>query len=205
MVKLTGPMFSLGASGTLAKAVTFATWKGRAYARTRVIPSNPRTGLQVGMRAGITAAPPFWNVGLNDAGRLLWNDAVGAEAISGFNLFTRVGQQNIRNNYGYRLDYTDDDLSDTPAAPAAPSADQDGTDVDITWTHEAAAATVLIFHGEDTGFTANVSSLIAHLSSGVETWTHRNPGLGAHYYDIRSAGTDGGVGALAGEFDTTVV
>lgn len=205
MVKLTAPMMSLAASGTLAKAVVFATWKGVPYARTRVIPSNPRTGLQVGMRAGVSAAPPFWNVGLNAAGRLLWNNAVGAEAISGYNLFCRVGQQNVRNNYGYRIDYADDDLSDTPAAPAGPAATQDGTDVDITWTHEAAAATVLIFHGTTTGFSANVASLIAHLSSGVQAWTHRNPGVGTHYYDIRSAGADGGVGALAGEFEGEVV
>ena len=51
MVKITGPMMSLDAQGTLGDAITFAKWKGRPYVRQRVIPSNPKTGAQLGRRA----------------------------------------------------------------------------------------------------------------------------------------------------------
>jgi hypothetical protein len=37
---------SLGASGTLAKTLTYGAWKGISYARTRVIPANPQTSAQ---------------------------------------------------------------------------------------------------------------------------------------------------------------
>lgn len=205
MVKLTAPMMSLAASGTLAKAIVFSTWKGRAYARTRVIPANPRSGLQVGMRAGITIAPTLWNLALSAADRAAWNAAVGAEAISGFNLFCRAGQKSLRNNYGYFIQETDQSQSTTPAAPPNPAATQDGTDLDITWDASAGAHTVHIYHGLSTGFTSNIASLIAVAQDNPELWVHRNPGLGTHYYDIRSVGLDGGVGALAGEFDQTVV
>ena len=45
-MRLTGPMFSLTASGTVGKTITMSKWKGRAYARTRVIPFNGRTADQ---------------------------------------------------------------------------------------------------------------------------------------------------------------
>lgn len=39
-------MFSLTASGTVGKTITMSKWKGRPYARTRVIPFNGRTADQ---------------------------------------------------------------------------------------------------------------------------------------------------------------
>ena len=44
MVKLGGPALSLDASGTVGGILTFSKWKGRPYVRTRVIPSNPKSG-----------------------------------------------------------------------------------------------------------------------------------------------------------------
>lgn len=43
MPKLTGPLFSLSASGSLAKTLVFAKWKGVQYARQHVVPQNPDT------------------------------------------------------------------------------------------------------------------------------------------------------------------
>lgn len=50
MARLTGPLMSLGASGTIAQTLTYADWKGIPYARTRVIPSNPRSTSQTQTR-----------------------------------------------------------------------------------------------------------------------------------------------------------
>jgi len=43
MAKVTGPLHSDGASGKLANSLVFATWKGVAYVRQYVIPSNPQS------------------------------------------------------------------------------------------------------------------------------------------------------------------
>lgn len=51
MVRVTGPMMSLSASGTIGGTLTFANWKGRAYARQRVNPKNPKSAAQLGVRA----------------------------------------------------------------------------------------------------------------------------------------------------------
>ncbi len=46
MARLTGALFSLGASGTIAQTLTYGNWKGIQYARTRVIPANPQSSEQ---------------------------------------------------------------------------------------------------------------------------------------------------------------
>lgn len=50
MAKTTGPLFSLEASGTVGKTVTYSQWKGRPYVRRRVIPFNPYEADQVAAR-----------------------------------------------------------------------------------------------------------------------------------------------------------
>ena len=46
MAKVSGPLFSVDASGGYAGTVVFAKWKGRNYARQLVIPANPRSSGQ---------------------------------------------------------------------------------------------------------------------------------------------------------------
>lgn len=50
MPGLTGPLFSLSASGTIGKALTYSRWRGIQYARTRVIPKNPNSSSQQDVR-----------------------------------------------------------------------------------------------------------------------------------------------------------
>jgi hypothetical protein len=50
MAKATGPLFSLEASGTVGKTVTYSHWKGRPYVRRRVIPINVYEEFQVKAR-----------------------------------------------------------------------------------------------------------------------------------------------------------
>lgn len=46
MSKVTAPLLSFGASGTIAKTQVYASWKGRPYARRYSVPSNPNTAEQ---------------------------------------------------------------------------------------------------------------------------------------------------------------
>lgn len=50
MAKVTGPLMSLDASGTVGKTATFSKWKGRNYVRLRVIPRNPMSNDQAEAR-----------------------------------------------------------------------------------------------------------------------------------------------------------
>lgn len=50
MARVTGPLFSLGASGQIANALVYADWKGLDYVRQYVIPENPNTANQQEVR-----------------------------------------------------------------------------------------------------------------------------------------------------------
>jgi len=50
MAELTGPLFSLTASGTIGSALTYSRWRGVKYVRTRVVPANPHTAAQIAVR-----------------------------------------------------------------------------------------------------------------------------------------------------------
>jgi len=56
MAKLRGPLFSLGASQQLGKALVFFPWKGLNVVREYVVPSNPKTTGQTTQRGYLTLA-----------------------------------------------------------------------------------------------------------------------------------------------------
>ena len=51
MAKVTGPLMSLSASGSVANTLVFSIWKGRPYVRELVKPSNPQTEAQAAVRS----------------------------------------------------------------------------------------------------------------------------------------------------------
>jgi len=60
MARLTAPLLSLAASGTIAKAITYSSWKGIAYARTRVVPANPKSVAQLEVRGVFSTLNEMW-------------------------------------------------------------------------------------------------------------------------------------------------
>lgn len=79
MAKVTGPLMSLDASGTVANTVVFSKWKGRNYVRQRVVPSNPHSADQEAARnmVRVSGESQRWaniNVQLGD-GRTLTDKA----------------------------------------------------------------------------------------------------------------------------------
>ncbi len=96
MVKTTGPMMSLTASGTLAGAITFSHWKGRQYVRERVIPSNPKSGDQVGRRAMFKFLTQIW-AGLSAPAKATWQDLADQLVSSRFNAFLSDNMENWHN------------------------------------------------------------------------------------------------------------
>ena len=63
MAKVTAPLLSFGASGTIAKVQTYASWRGVPYARRHVIPANPKTTAQVLTRDIFTGLTVRWKQG----------------------------------------------------------------------------------------------------------------------------------------------
>ena len=60
MARLTAPLLSLAASGTIGNAITYSSWKGIPYARTRVIPANPKSADQQEVRGVFSTRSEMW-------------------------------------------------------------------------------------------------------------------------------------------------
>ena len=86
MAKVTAPLLSFGASGSLAKSLVYSKWKGRPYTRRHVIPANPQTTAQTLTRNAFASANNIWKIG----GTLLrspWDRFATGQVLTGRNKF----------------------------------------------------------------------------------------------------------------------
>ena len=86
MARITAPLLSFGASGTLAKTLVFSKWKGRPYARQHVVPANPQTVGQNLTRNSFSFAAATWKIG----GTILrepWDRCADGQVLTGRNKF----------------------------------------------------------------------------------------------------------------------
>jgi len=60
MARLTAPLLSLGASGSIAKSLVYSVWKGIPYVRVHVIPANPKSVAQQEVRGIFSTLAEMW-------------------------------------------------------------------------------------------------------------------------------------------------
>lgn len=97
MAKLTAPLFSLTASGTIANAITFSRWKGIPYARTRVVPANPNTTKQQEIRGVFHTLSEMWKRMPIEA-RLPFIHAVRGQPLTPRNKHVQVNAAALQND-----------------------------------------------------------------------------------------------------------
>lgn len=91
MPRLTGPLFSLDARQTLGNTIVYSAWKGLNYARMRVIPYNPKSPYQTGVRDTMTFGVLYFTKGtyVAAAQKTWWNTYAEGTNQSGFNRFMK--------------------------------------------------------------------------------------------------------------------
>jgi hypothetical protein len=93
MAKVKGPLFSLSASGQIAKTLVYMTWKGIDDVRKYVVPANPNTALQQAQRGYVRSAIAKWHsVDWIALDKTAWNllATTQAKVMSGFNSFVKL-------------------------------------------------------------------------------------------------------------------
>lgn len=191
MAKPVAPLFGFDARGTLAKAIVFSSWRGRAYVRRWVSPAQPRTAPQVETRNTFT-----WLMAVYKRAPALmtqvWQLAAKGRPLTDRNLFAK-------DNLGQLIGMSDLDLlvlspgalGGLPPAAAVitPGADQLSVAVTVPdappdWTLTSAIAAALpdqdpqsgtnfvITAGEDTSapYTIVLTGLTVAGSYQVRTW-----------------------------------
>lgn len=205
MVKIRGPMMSLGASGSLADAVTFSIWKGRPYVRERVIPSNPQSGAQVGLRAMFSFLSKAWDA-LDAGDKASFQDLADQLVASPFNAYIAVNLHRWTNFLG--------PSQDTP--PAEVHSGSDRILMTAAWEENriklSSVATtanqqwgIIYFAKLDGAMTPAVGNAILieldeDLANRDTYWTP--PQIGRWYFDSMTFSDDGVLTAAGGSIDT---
>lgn len=206
MVKLTAPLFSLGASGTIGKAVTYSNWKGRAFARQRVIPNNPKSGGQVGARAMWAFITQNWDA-LTSAEKATWEARAAQTIISPFNAYTSY---NAKRFATFNAPSQEDPAAEanTPGTILTFTATGGVREVvlDIELSVAADNWGIAVFRSTTTGFTPSITNVVfARLLDSTTAIQIVDTPLDpdTYYYDAKCFTDDGLYGALKGEINGT--
>lgn len=84
------------ASGTIGDTITYSVWKGRAYARQRVIPANPKSAGQTGMRAMFSFLSKQWS-SIAAIDQATFDADAEAKSISPFNSYMKLNMDRWKN------------------------------------------------------------------------------------------------------------
>lgn len=204
MVKLIAPCFSLGASGTIGKSITFSSWKGRAFARQRVIPHNPRSGGQVGARAMWAFITQNWDA-LSSAEKATWEDRAAQTTISPFNGYTSY---NARRFSTFNAPSQEDPAteSNTPGVITVFTATGGVREVvlDIQLSTANANWGIVVFRSIVSSFTPSITNVVycRLLDSTAAIQIVDTPlDPDTYYYDAKVFTDDGLYGSLEGEIN----
>jgi len=198
MVKVTGPMMSMAASGTLADTLVFGTWKGRPYVRERVIPSNPKTGPQVGRRAMFKFLSQEWDA-LLAATKATWQTPADQLVASPFNAYL-AENMNRWHNFKAPTQASPAAEGDTPSDESLQIADWQENRIVLGSMLGTAnqAWGAIIFASLSTPLTSSVANAILLLDHDVVTtytmyWTP--PTVAKYYFTMRTFSKEGVLGA----------
>jgi hypothetical protein len=86
MARTVAPLLSFGASGQIGKSHVYSKWKGRAYARRYIIPANPNTTAQQGVRGVFSFLNNLWKY-------------MPAGALAAWELYAQGSQITARNGW----------------------------------------------------------------------------------------------------------
>lgn len=207
MVKVTAPGMSLDASGTLAGALVFSKWKGRNYIREHVIPANPKSGGQVGVRSMFKFLTQDW-VNLSQAEQDDWLDRAGDLVASTFNAYLSYNMKRWRNFQAPSKEdpatevSTQPDLCTGVATPGIRS-------MSLAITHGTNLADwgMMIFMDLTTAFDLTWDRCIAIVpvdGAGDAAYVHSPLEPDQYFYNTIGFNDDGKLGAEGTEFDGTI-
>lgn len=95
MSKVTAPLLSLGASGTIGKSVVFGSWRGVPYARQHVVPANPNTAGQQSTRNTFTGMDLQFKLSL-DLAQAPWKLGSKGKPLTDRNLYLSKNVKALR-------------------------------------------------------------------------------------------------------------
>lgn len=182
--KLDGPLMSMGASGSIGGILTFGSNKGRNFVRQLVIPSNPRTPAQQGVRSAMRWIGQEW-AQLTLANQATWETRAGQTNISPFNAFSSKGMDNWSNGAAPQRQ----DPAEVVAVTGPPTLPTDVVTerrVTIGWTDPVAATKfgITVYISPTSIFTPGRNNAVALIDVGVLQFISNTLLPGTYFYQL---------------------
>lgn len=199
MAKLDGPLMSMGASGSIGGMLTFGKNKGRNYVRQLVIPSNPQTAAQMGVRSLFGWLGKEW-AQLTVANQATWETKAAQTVISPFAAFMAQSMDNWSNaKAGQRQDPAE--ASAPPSIPTTIADTVTARRANITWVDPATGDTfgLVYYHSLTTGFSPGRDNAVAVIDAGVRAFTTKTLAPATYYYRLRGFDYAGIFGTVSAE------
>jgi hypothetical protein len=192
---------SMGASGSIGGILTFGSNKGRNFVRQLVIPSNPQTPAQQGVRSMMKWAGAEWRQ-LTAPNQATWETKAAQTNISPFNAFTSQAMDNWSNAKSAQRE----DPAEAVVTPSGPPTGISDTVVErratIDWTDEAVGTDpfgVIYYQSLTTGFTAGRDNAVAVIDLGVETYNTKTLEPGTYFYRLATFDVAGNISTLSAQ------
>lgn len=207
MARVSGPLMSVDASGSVAKTIVFAKWRGRNYVRRFAVPANPRTAPQVTARAIVKFLGAAW-ASLSPTSQATWEPGAESRKISAFNEYVGVNARKWRDQL--------------PPSPATPPTQSEAAPAIGVLTATASARQILLSIPYSGGISEWGIVVVRSLTTGV-TGVPANaiailPAIGTpvsfadgplspdtYFYNAFAFSQDGLFGAIGTEASATVV
>lgn len=203
MATTVAPLFGLDASGSLAKAIVFSKWRGRTYVRRHSVPANPKSGLQIGVRAAMRFNSQAYG-SLSDAIKARWIALDAADNITGLDSMVRFNLPLNRQNFGMWSD-PEASAGTTPDAPTLTATAQPKS-VSIALVAGANAPEFgwQLYRSLADDITGDVSTQIRVLPAATLTFVDTGLTTGTEYfYEARGFNDNGEQGALSASDSAT--
>ena len=194
MAKVTGPLMSMTASGTLGDAIVFSTWKGRPYVRQHVKPANPKSAGQIAIRAVFAGSVAIYK-SLNAITQATWIALGASMSITALNAFVQTSIKRFGDGGG-PLNEPDQSGDAVLLPPTFHSPTVAGKQVSINITAPAGIIPMayFVYRSKTAAFSPSPGAVVKLLPGSSNVFID-SPGTGTWYYAAASSNASGVVGA----------
>lgn len=152
MARVTYSPLVTGVSGKV-KDTVFSRWKGRAYIRARVTPSNPQTTAQTAVRTSLARCVDLWQ-SFQTQIKTAWDLYASPYSMSGYNKFMSANRAD--EQAGNELETSPLNSLVDPADTFSAASGAGSGEIDLTWTGGTVGASykayVLVRHSASNAF-----------------------------------------------------
>lgn len=204
MARTKGPLMSLEASGTIAKTLVYARWKGRPYTREHVIPHNPKTATQQSVRAMVKFISQIYAT-LSTTIKQHWTDQGAKSEITGMNFMVRTNQAQRAQGNGPYQDFPATAGATAAAPTLTPTAGRKQVTIAISQPPPANTWAWMLWSTPGAVVTPGPNTLIAIVPNAAVNFVHTGlvPGTVYHYKASWVDPRNGGIGTASADVTGT--